>query len=529
MLRNLSIKFRLIGVLVVLSALSLTQGIGGIYSLTSTNDGVGAMYRDQIGSLRELDRIAAALTLMRVVVESGVQSPASRSAAREQVVRLRQEIERVWRAHGVAPQAAQEEVVFRDAWNVASRHVLALEVAWRDGASEAASMQLLAALDRSSQAARELVAIRERGAIAARDKMDGDYVFSVKCATAATLASLATALVMGASLVVSITRPLRRAVSFAEAVAAGDLTSAAQPDSQDEMGQLIGALCRMREGLTRIVTEVRQVTDAVGVVSEEIAGGNAELASRTEAQGIALEDTAASMEELTATVQQNADNARVANALVLATSDVATRGGAVVGDVVATMAGISSSSARVVDIIGVIDGIAFQTNLLALNAAVEAARAGEQGRGFAVVAGEVRNLAQRSAAAAQEIKALIGVSVERVDAGNALVSQAGATMDDMLSGVQRVAGIMNEIAMASTEQAAGIVRVGEALSQMEASTQHNAAMVQKVAATAVAMRGHAATLAGAVAVFKLPQRGPAPGPAAQRPRLSGDILRPTGA
>jgi methyl-accepting chemotaxis protein len=258
----------------------------------------------------------------------------------------------------------------------------------------------------------------------------------------------------------------------------------------------------MNTSLTRIVTQVRTGTDTIGTASQEIAAGNQDLSARTEQQASSLEETAASMEELTSAVKQNADNARQANALAQAASGVAGRGGDVIRQVVGTMGEINAASRQIADIIGVIDGIAFQTNILALNAAVEAARAGEQGRGFAVVATEVRNLAQRSAAAAKEIKTLIGNSVQRVDAGGRLVEQAGATMQEIVTSVQRVTDIMGEISSASVEQTSGIEQVNVAVTQMDQVTQQNAALVEEAAAAAEAMREQAQNLADAVAVFR---------------------------
>ncbi len=301
----------------------------------------------------------------------------------------------------------------------------------------------------------------------------------------------------------SITGPLNLAVEVASKVATGDLTARIDDKSRDEIGQLLDALRQMNESLSHIVGNVRSGTESIGVASGEIAQGNADLSARTESQASSLEETASSMEELTSTVKQNAENARQANQLVVSASDVAKRGGQVVGQVVETMGSIKESSRKIVDIIGVIDGIAFQTNILALNAAVEAARAGEQGRGFAVVAAEVRNLAQRSAGAAKEIKSLISDSVEKVDAGSKLVDQAGKTMDEIVTSVKHVADIMNEITAASQEQSSGIEEVNRAIAQMDEMTQQNASLVEQAAATAESMQQQAGTLSQAVAVFKV--------------------------
>ena len=313
------------------------------------------------------------------------------------------------------------------------------------------------------------------------------------------LLSLATAWFISSGIV----RPLRHAVKVARKVAGGDLSGHIRVDSRDEVGQLLQALKDMNASLITIVGEVRGGTSQMAGASAEIAAGNLDLSQRTQAQASSLERTAASMETLTGTVKQNADNARQANQLAQSAADVAGKGGTVVAQVVDTMTSINDSSKKIVDIIAVIDAIAFQTNILALNAAVEAARAGEQGRGFAVVAAEVRTLAQRSAGAAREIKQLIGDSVERVDAGARLVDTAGATMRDIVASVHRVTDIMGEISMASGEQLSGIEQVNAAIVQMEQVTQENAALVGQASSAAAAMRERAHQLSDTVGIFKL--------------------------
>ncbi|MFS2216536.1 methyl-accepting chemotaxis protein [Telluria sp. Tellsp104] len=317
----------------------------------------------------------------------------------------------------------------------------------------------------------------------------------------------------------AIVRPIRQAVEVAEKVAGGDLTQHIDASGTCETGALLRALRNMNDSLVAIVAQVRSGTDTIATASAEISAGNMDLSSRTEQQAGSLGTTASTVEELTGTVRQNADNARQASQLSIAASEIATQGGAVVDQVVQTMGAINDSSKKIVDIISVIDGIAFQTNILALNAAVEAARAGEQGRGFAVVAGEVRTLAQRSAAAAKEIKALIVDSVSKVEDGTKLVDQAGMTMSEVVDSIRKVSDIVAEIASASGEQSTGIEQVNNAIADMDSSTQHNAALVEESAAAATALRDQADKLAEVVALFHIdskamtaPKAAPAPTP-----------------
>ncbi len=301
----------------------------------------------------------------------------------------------------------------------------------------------------------------------------------------------------------AITSPLQSAMRLARAVASGDLRVNMDVTGKDETGLLLTSLNQMSQSLIQTVGQVRQSAEKIDIAAREIANGNLDLSNRTEQQASGLEETAASMEQLTATVGQNAENAQQAHQLSDQAYSHASKGGQVISQVEHTMGAIKSSSNKIVDIIAVIDGIAFQTNILALNAAVEAARAGENGRGFAVVAAEVRNLSQRSASAAREIKVLIANSVEQVDAGSKLVSDASSTMRDIVTSVQRVANIISEISSASREQNTGILQVNQAISMMDQMTQQNAALVEQAAAAASSMQGEAAQLVGTVAVFKL--------------------------
>ncbi|MBO1012371.1 MCP four helix bundle domain-containing protein [Achromobacter sp. SD115] len=345
--------------------------------------------------------------------------------------------------------------------------------------------------------------------VAAQSVQNGTDLYENLRALMVALAviGVAVGMLLGWLVTRGIVRPLEHAVTAARQVAAGDLTTDIQVATRDETGDLMGALKTMNESLARIVKDVRDGCESIASASSQIAQGNADLSQRTEEQASSLEETAASMEQLTSTVQQNANNASEADRLVNQASSVAVRGGQVVDGVVQTMSAISDSSRRIADITGVIDGIAFQTNILALNAAVEAARAGEQGRGFAVVAGEVRTLAQRSAVAAKEIKALIDESVTRVEGGTRQVDEAGRTMREVVDSVRQVATLVREIASASEEQSAGIGQVNQAVAQMDTVTQQNAALVEEAAAAAASMQEQATRLAQEVRRFKVEAGG----------------------
>ena len=357
------------------------------------------------------------------------------------------------------------------------------------------------------QTLHDFVLLEKQIMLETREQLGRDGMTTVKMAGGAVGALLLAIIVGAYYLIRSIVQPLHQATALAGRIAEGDLSQRETITRADEFGELLHSLYAMSDSLGRMVFQVRQSTDSIATASAEIAAGNHDLSARTEQTSSNLQETAAAMEQFTSTIQQSASSAQQASSLAAGASGVAQRGGEVVTQVVSTMEAIQHSSQKISDIIGVIDGIAFQTNILALNAAVEAARAGEQGRGFAVVASEVRSLAGRSAEAAREIKSLITESVNRVEAGSALVDQAGTTMQEVVGSIRRVTDIVGEISAASSEQSAGVTQVGEAVTQMDQVTQQNAALVEEMAAAASSLRSQAADLVNTVAVFKLGAHG----------------------
>ncbi|WP_151636351.1 methyl-accepting chemotaxis protein [Noviherbaspirillum aerium] len=512
MFNNLTIKSRLVFVISLLSLLLIGSGVVGIASLSSANSSLKAIYDDRMVPIGQLNHIVRLTSENRMAVaESMNGDPAVVVKRMDEVDRRSAEVDKLWTAFMANGLDAEEKE--RAAKSLESRQkyvaeglkptVEALRAANVQQAMEVMQgpmSQLFASFQENID---KLIKHEEANARKEFEKTQSMYVMVRNMSIAAMVFGVGLAALIGLWLIRAISAPLNEAVRIARAVASGDLAQRIEIKSNDETGQLLMALKAMTESLSHTVGQVRSGTETIGVASREIAAGNADLSSRTESQAGSLEETASSMEELTSTVKQNAENARQANQLVVSASDVAVRGGEVVSQVVDTMGSIKDSSRKVVDIIGVIDGIAFQTNILALNAAVEAARAGEQGRGFAVVAAEVRNLAQRSAGAAKEIKALINDSVEKVDAGGKLVDEAGKTMEEIVTSVKHVADIMNEITAASQEQSSGIEEVNRAIAEMDEMTQQNAALVEQAAAAAASMENQSASLAQAVAVFRL--------------------------
>jgi methyl-accepting chemotaxis protein-1 (serine sensor receptor) len=537
-LNKLSIKTRLILVILLLGLELIVGAAVGLLSLGHANREMQSLHDDRMVPLGQLDRIVRRLNLNQLAaMEALTVDAAAMPALLDGIEKNKAVVDEQWKAYSATQMTAEEK-------NLAARFVQARArfvgeglqpavLALRNGDTARAGGivhgPMIALFVPVRAAIDELIQLQLDEAARVSRESQATY----ELVRAVCLAGMAFGLVLagavGVVLIRGIIRPLEEAVRIAGAVAGGDLTQNIAVTAQDETGRLMRALNEMNGGLARIVGRVRAGTDAIATASSQIASGNLDLSSRTEQQAAALEETASSMEELTSTVRQNAENARQANELARSASEVANKGGMVVGEVVSTMGAIDASATRIADIIGVIDGIAFQTNILALNAAVEAARAGEQGRGFAVVASEVRNLAQRSAGAAKEIKALIDDSVLQVRHGSELVDRAGATMAEIVRSVERVTGIMGDIMAASQEQAAGIEQVNRAIVQMDQATQQNAALVEQASAAAQALREEAGTLAQTVHAFRLdsalqvPQRllDPQPHVAQKGPALLG--------
>jgi methyl-accepting chemotaxis protein-1 (serine sensor receptor) len=512
MIKNLTIKTRLIFVIAMLSLELIAGAVVGLVSLSHANQDLRSLYENRLVCLGQLDSIVRALDSTQITLSQALTvDDAEVPALLENIKRNKKLIDEQWNAYTATELTPEEKQVY-DALIGKRRAFVA------DGVTPAIAALLAHDKERAGQLVHRTlpklfeplsVAINELIGIQLKEAQRLDQNSREKYALVRTLClgglaiGLLLAGVIGTALVRGIVRPLEEAVRIAGAVASGDLTQSIEVSKRDETGRLMRALKDMNDGLVKIVGQVRGGTDTMATASGQIAAGNLDLSSRTEQQASSLEETAASMEELTSTVKQNADNARQANALALSASEVAGKGGVVVAQVVETMHAIDASSIKIADIIGVIDGIAFQTNILALNAAVEAARAGEQGRGFAVVAAEVRNLAQRSAAAAKEIKSLIDDSVKQVHQGSGLVAQAGSTMAEIVQSVSRVTDIMAEITAASQEQTAGIEQVNSAITQMDQTTQQNAALVEQASAAAQALQEEAAMLARVVGTFRL--------------------------
>ncbi|MBP6354786.1 MAG: MCP four helix bundle domain-containing protein [Nitrosomonas sp.] len=512
MLKDMTIKSRLMLVIGLLSLLLISVGGLGLYGTNQSNMALKSVYEDRMIPAVQLGKILDVWYQVRKNAIDAAESKDVMVARKlaEEANKLVKQNEGIWAQYLATNLIPEEVVLTKTKGEQHVQYVQSMNQSFQlamTGEFEAAVQNVKTDTAQKFSVLRDTVfallelqgsAVAKEHALAQSHYESNFMITSVMLAMGVFLA-----VIIGFLLMRAIVNPLNEAITVANAVASGDLTSRIEVNSTNETGRLLQALKTMNENLQDLVGKVRMSTDQISTASGEIATGNSDLSQRTEEQASSLEETASSMEELTSTVKQNADNARQANQLASGASEIAAKGGTVVGQVVETMSSINESSKKIVDIISVIDGIAFQTNILALNAAVEAARAGEQGRGFAVVATEVRTLAQRSAAAAKEIKELINDSVSKVEDGTRLVDEAGSTMNEIVIAVKRVTDIMSEISAASQEQSSGIEQINQAVTQMDEVTQQNAALVEEAAAAAESMQEQAQALTQAVTRFKL--------------------------
>ena len=512
MFRDTTVRFRMMFVIGMSTLLMVGVGSFGLYNYYDSNERLKSLHENRTMALTYLGTILDRWYMVRLngldsVTKKDVNNAKTKS---DQSMVLIKEIEELWAKYLPTIVTDEEAMLSRNLTDQTKDYIEALKLTYQysiAGDFEAAVNNA------ANNGGPKFAALRTTVfKLLDLQGIDGSKEYAVAQSTferisttliAVMIIGAILAIILGLLLLRSIINPLNEAVEIANRVAAGDLTNQIEVNSTNETGKLLQALKSMNDNLVDLIGKVRMSTDSISTATSEIASGNTDLSQRTEEQASSLEETASSMEELTSTVRQNADNAHQANQLAAGASEVAVKGGTVVGQVVQTMSSINASSKKIVEIIAVIDGIAFQTNILALNAAVEAARAGEQGRGFAVVATEVRTLAQRSAAAAKEIKELINDSVTKVEEGTRLVDEAGSTMDEIVSAVKRVTDIMSEISAASQEQSSGIEQVNQAVTQMDEATQQNAALVEEAAAAAESMIEQAHVLSQAVTIFKL--------------------------
>jgi len=535
-MRNITVRFSLMGALALFAAMIALGAAVGIFALGRANEStvmvhdvtaraltINDAYKDTTRTRAALTR---AYTALKEQNDQEVKNSALKSAqtSYDRTLKLLDEFNKAPAFKGqddklkadLTDAGKQLSDVLNKAADALRNNDTAAyaEINGRDITAKGASFstQLEKFQKLTKDLSEDIVAQRER-----------EYNMVVWLVVVGLVAALALVLTVHFVLRSIVLTPLNRAVTLLDQVANGDLTMKIADPGRNEIGRLFASIRSMQQGLLNTVSRVRSSTDIINTGAQEIAAGNLDLSARTETQASSLEETAASMEQLTGTVKQNAENAQQANLLAHSASETAVKGGEVVAQVVDTMNAINESSKKIVDIISVIDGIAFQTNILALNAAVEAARAGEQGRGFAVVASEVRSLAQRSAAAAKEIKGLITDSVEKVDSGSRLVEHAGKTMSEVVESVRRVTDIVGEISSASREQSDGIGQVNNAITQMDEVTQQNAALVEEAAAAAQSLQTQAVTLADAVSIFRIDANAQVLAPVARPRTVSAQV------
>jgi len=527
MFANTTIRIRLIAVMALLGLLIIAVGGSGLYGMRRINDSLREVHSNTLPSAIAIADAQLGLSRARLVVDRVTLHPEAASAGKtlQRAENFLAESDKAWAVYQALPQDAEEAALARA---MDSDRRIFLEQAFKplikslkDGdpaRADRITMTLMQPLfTKLSERATALTTFQDRSAAGRYE--DSQAAYRKQLWTTALASGIGVLFLLAAcvSLLRAILRPLRLAMAHFQHIADGNLSRRIEVGGAGEMAALLQGLAAMQAKLADTVRSVRDGTAAMATATHEIASGNLDLSRRTEQQAASLEETASSLEQLTAAVRQNADHARHSSQMAEQASAVARQGGTLVGEVVGTMDAIRAASGRIEDIIGVIDGIAFQTNILALNAAVEAARAGEQGRGFAVVASEVRNLAQRSATAAKDVKALIADSVGKVDSGGRLVAEAGATMHEIVASIGRVSSIIGEISAAGQEQELGIGQINQAVAALDDVTQQNAALVEQAAAATESLREQAETLAAVVGAFEL-DGAPA---AATRPQATG--------
>jgi methyl-accepting chemotaxis protein len=513
MFAKTTIRLRLISTMALLGLLIVGTGLSGLHGMNTINASLRDVNTNTMPSVVAILNSQLFLSRARLAMDRVTMHPEDPDAAKtlQRAAAFVAESDKAWAVYLALPQGADEKALSDDMDSRRRKFIddgfqpLAAAVKAGDAAkADAITMKTMQPLFSSlSDSAAKLTDYQERSNLAQFDASQAMYSQRLWLTLGAIGGGVLLMLIACVSLLRSILRPINEAVGHFTSIAGGDLSNRISVDGHDEMAVLMRGLAGMQAKLAALVRGVRDGTASIATATHEIAEGNLDLSRRTEQQAASLEETASSLEELTATVQQNSERARQSNQLAQAASEIAVKGGALVGGVIGTMGAIRESSTRIQDIIGVIDGIAFQTNILALNAAVEAARAGEQGRGFAVVASEVRSLAHRSADAAKDIKTLIGDSVAKVDSGGQQVGEAGATMNEIVSSIRRVADIMGEIAAAGHEQEMGIGQINVAVAELDDVTQQNAALVEEAAAASESLKEQAEKLADVASAFRV--------------------------